>query len=380
MSTDFFIFAAEPSADHHGAKLIEALLSLHPSLKITAVAGPQMRKLPIKTIMDMEAFQVMGFQDVILSLPKLIRQFYQIKRYILKEKPKASVLIDYAEFNQRMATSLRSAHFHGKLIHYICPSIWAWRPGRKQKLEKDLDLLLLIFPFEADLFRQGPLPTQYVGNPSYTQRLIEKEHRADPSRDPDLLGIFPGSRQSEIINNLPFQLKLASLLSLPFKISAASPQLEALIEKILYEHEPSLKADKCIVPSEKSIDLMLSCHSALACSGTVTLELALRELPTLVSYQLSFLNYFLIHHIFRVRRKHYCLANIVAEQSIFPEFYGKNLCPHKAVESLKELQKGGKREEVISLCQELCKVFSKKNASMEAAKSCLQEIFYSSDF
>ncbi|MBS0627154.1 MAG: lipid-A-disaccharide synthase, partial [Verrucomicrobia bacterium] len=145
---DLFIFAGEPSGDLHGEALIQNLRSLHPEITISGVGGPKMRAAGLDSILEMEQFQVMGFIAVFLSLPKLIRYFYFLAKTILFLKPKAVLFIDYPGFALRLERHLKKKHFKGKIIHYICPSVWAWGKKRIPLMEKTLDLLISIFPFE----------------------------------------------------------------------------------------------------------------------------------------------------------------------------------------------------------------------------------------
>ena len=162
MSSDLFIFVGEKSADLHGEKILQALKQLDPALHISGVAGPRMRKVGIECILPMEDFQVMGFIDVFLALPKLVRQFYFVADQILSSNPKAVLFIDYPGFNLRMAKHLRKKGYKGKLCHYICPSVWAWGKKRIPLMAKHLDLLLTILPFEKNYFADTDLQVAYV--------------------------------------------------------------------------------------------------------------------------------------------------------------------------------------------------------------------------
>ena len=164
-SMRLFIFAGEVSGDSHGASLVKALKEKKPNIVITGVAGPKLRKEGITGPLVMENFEVMGFTDVILSLPRLIKQFYVTRNYILKENPDAVILIDYPGFNLRMAKALREKKYQGKIIQYISPSVWAWGSHRIIQMEKTLDLLMTIYPFEGAFFSHTSLKVNYVGSP-----------------------------------------------------------------------------------------------------------------------------------------------------------------------------------------------------------------------
>jgi len=160
-----FFFAGEPSGDVHGASLIEALLKKDPTLQIYAVAGPKMRTYPIHCIEEMERFKVMGFTDVVSSLPKLTSLFFSLRKTILQLAPTAVITIDYPGFCLRLQSALHRKKYPGKQIHYICPTVWAWGKARIQKMANTLDLGLCILPFEPSHFASTTLAMEYVGHP-----------------------------------------------------------------------------------------------------------------------------------------------------------------------------------------------------------------------
>ncbi len=254
---DLFILAAEQSADLQGSKLIEEILRIDPTLRIAAVAGPRMRKLPIETLFPMENLQVMGFIDVIFALPKIMRQFFAIRKTILEINPKAVICIDYPGFNLRLERSLRKKGFQGKLIHYICPTVWAWGKKRIPLMENHLDLLLTLFPFEKNCFSPEKLRVEHVGHP-----LISAIPPQTPKRE-NLLALFPGSRTSEIERNLPLQLAVAKKLqaedpSMAIAISISHIEKETQIQRLAHNFPCRF------APPDKSYSLMQSAKLAIA--------------------------------------------------------------------------------------------------------------------
>jgi lipid-A-disaccharide synthase len=331
MSCDLFVFAGEVSGDLHGGPLLESLLKLRPDLKIAGVCGPKMR--PFATcVMPMEKFQVMGFVDVILALPKLARQFFQVRNAILELQPKLVLLIDYPGFNLRMAASLRKKGFKGKIVHYICPSVWAWGKKRIPHMAKTLDALLTIFPFEAKLFEKTPLEVIYVGHP-LTQKIPP---RTRPHQTPKRIALFPGSREKEIRRNFPLQLEVAKRLlqenpSLTFTTSIADPRFSPLLHTLLAEANVP-----CTFTSDSQA-LMQQADFAIAKSGTVTLELALHVIPTVVIYAISKLDTFIAGTILRIHLPFYCIVNIVMGKEVFPELIGPQLTPETLYTTTKSL-------------------------------------------
>ncbi|HSX38784.1 MAG TPA: lipid-A-disaccharide synthase [Chlamydiales bacterium] len=366
-----FILAAESSGDVHGAALIEELLRLRPNLKIAAVGGPRMRSLPIQVLFPMERLQVMGFIDVVAALPRIAQQFFVIRRAILSLNPKAVVCIDYPGFNLRLETSLRKKGYRGQLIHYICPTIWAWGKKRIPKMAKTLDLLLTLFPFEKKYFSSTHLPVAYVGHPLIAQ--IPPPPASSEKKK--ILGLFPGSRQAEVLRNFPLQLAAAKKLAaldhtLEIAVSVADKNLEPLMRA------QSIDTEITFYPFEQNYEFMKQTKVAIATSGTITLELALHTVPTIVNFAIHPIDLFLAQKIFRINLPFYCIVNIILSKQIFPELFGPNLHLQALNFWAQKLWFDAKvREEIRSGCRELRNAFGERQASREAAQAILETVY-----
>jgi len=378
-----FIFAGEPSGDLHGSHLIKALRKHLPHALLDGVPGPKMRIEKMQGLFSMEDFEVMGFSDVILALPKLYRQFYKIHAHILATKPDAVILIDYPGFNLRMAKKLRQSGYSGKIIHYISPSVWAWGRHRVKDMANTLDALLTIFPFESACFSDTSLNVTYVGNP--LSEYINKHPYDDQWRQnlgiaPDchLTALFPGSRRSEIERNLPIILDATSKLKeqnpqMLFGISCTNPITQAHIESIAKRYPKHLQSALHFIPKQYTYELMRDSRTAIAKSGTVTLELALHQRPTIVIYKLTFLNRCYGKYVLKVNLPHYCIVNILAEKRIFPEIIESGLTPQNLFEKFNRLNSEGEiRSECIQNCRQITSLLGNINASGNAAKAILE--------
>lgn len=380
MSCDLFIFAGEKSGDLYGEKLLESLKALYPTLRIAGVGGPRMRAQGMLSVLPMEEFQVMGFIDVFLALPKLILKFYMIARTILEFNPKAVLFIDYPGFNLRMARHLRKKGYQGKLCHFICPSIWAWGKKRIPFMAKYLDLLLSILPFEKEYFRATTLDVAFVGHP-LIQRFKEYPYQSLPlPKDRKTIAVFPGSRQKELIRNFPLYLKTCRRLKeihpdLFFAISVSDEKYRSLIESMIVESGLNIGADFALFPVEATYNLMKHAHAAIAKSGTITLELALHGVPTVVTYGISKLDLIIARDILRIRLPHYCLVNIIAKDTVFPELFGPNFTEESLLMHCEEMiGNEKKRKHCQEQCDTLCQNMQDKNANLEAARLILAAI------
>ncbi len=363
--TDLFIFAGEASGDLLGYELLTALPQ---HLNIAGVGGPKMRSANFHAILPMEDFRVMGFVDVFFALPRLLKKLVLLRQKILEMNPQVVLLIDYAEFNLRLAESLRKHGYTGKICHFVCPSVWAWGKGRIPRMAKNLDLLLTLFPFEPQFFAHTKLTTRYVGHP-LAERIAKTSYDPNFQVPGKCVAIFPGSRKKEILRNLPKQLKVAQKLAqenpdLFFGISVADQAFVPLVK------QSGLNAE--LIPPEKTYDLMKAAHLAIAKSGTVTLELALHHVPTVVTYAISPLDLFIARSLLKIDLPHYTLVNIIQEEEVFPELFG----PHFTEENLFDkvthfLEDDQARKKCQEKCQELARTLGETCAKEEAARAIL---------
>lgn len=370
-----FIFSGEHSGDMHGAALVSSLRSALPQLHVEGVAGPCLRKEGIDVFMNMEEFAVMGFTDVLKALPRLYSRFRKIRAHILKSNPEIVVLVDYQDFNLQLARSLRKGGYRGKLIQYISPTVWAWRAGRAKALANYFDALFTIFPFEPKYYSHTPLKALYIGNPT-------KEHIRSHSYDSSwksalglpnspLVALFPGSRRSELSHNLPLHLKAAEALyaidnSLSFALSCTSEHLLPFILGACKKCSLIEGKNLFIVPRDYSYELMRDSTLALAKSGTVTLELALHQTPTVVTYKISKMQQFIAKQLLRIRLPFYCIANILANREIYPEFIGASLNENTIALTLDSMRKN-RRNELAASCSEVNRLLTDASPGPTAA-------------
>lgn len=333
-----------------------------------------MRAVGMESFMKMEEFEVMGFIDVLSALPKLYRHFKAIKKEILSAKPKGIVCIDYPGFNLRLAKALKRSCSDAKRIHYICPTVWAWGKRRIPQMEKSLDELLTILPFEPEIFSQKKLSASYVGHP-LVSRIRSHEYDRNwrdeygISDKQQILSIFPGSREKELLRNFPLQLKVAKRIQKEF------PDLKIAISCSDKKYLPLLDKETLIIDEKHTYELMRGSHFAFATSGTVTLELALHHIPTVVTFAIRPIDVFIAQNIFRINLPHYALPNIIGKHEIFPELFGPNLTENNLYEmGVEFLMSEYKRSLCIEQCYSLKKALGEKDASLESARAILELI------
>ena len=369
---DLFIFSGESSGDLHGEALLKSLYALNPHLNIMGVGGPRMRKAGLQNLLQMEQFQVMGFIDVFLAFPKIARHFYFLAKEILKANPKIVVFIDYPGFALRLEKYLKKNGFQGKITHYICPSIWAWGKKRIPLMENTLDILFSIFPFEKNYFTPT-FRVEYIGHP-LVSRIQEHFYKPLPwAYGKKVISLFPGSRKKEIARNLPLQLKaLKKLLEKDSEsigaISLSQENFTPLFLQYLTAEGLTLGESIRLVSASESYELMANSFMALAKSGTVTLELALHKIPTVVIYGISALDLFIAKDLLRISLPFYCIVNISAQKEVFKELIGPNATEENlSKEAEKLFEDSNYRQEKIQLCQEVALSLGNSRASENAA-------------
>jgi lipid-A-disaccharide synthase len=331
-----FIFAGEVSADLYGKEIINQLKQKVPDLEFFGVGGPSMELAGFKSFMPMSNFQVMGISSVIKRLPWLFLHFFKLKSKIINKKPLLCLFIDQPDFSMRLARSLRKAHFSGKIVQFVAPTVWAYRKKRAEALAKDFDLLLTLFPFEKEHFAHTSLKTVWVGHP-----IVEIMDEALLPEKEQLVTIFPGSRPQEIVKNLEKQLEAACRFSqllpkLQIAISLANEAFEPWVIKVIEKARKKTGYTNAIslFSFADRHKLMQRASFALAKSGTVTLELALNQVPTVVTYELSALNRFVAKYIFKLNIPFFCIVNILKQKEVFFELIKTKVTPQDILDKL----------------------------------------------
>jgi len=320
---DIFVLCGELSGDILGHSLLKDIADKY---SIEGVLGPNLKTLPIKEIASMECFNFMGLSKPLASIYGIVSAFRKVKKRILSQNPKLVMLIDLPDINLFMARSLRRAGFKGKIIQVVCPTIWAWRKGRKKTLEKYYDHLFCLFPFEKKLFEGSPLKVSYIGHP-----LNSLSPRSEKERG-KIIAVFPGSRKQEVQSLLPDFMKICKEHpEYKIHISVAKEKLRPIIEDITKDSEVTLY-------NPDQVDKLIDTASvALSKNGTINLHLALSHIPQITCYRVSPFELFVGKHIFRINLPFFSLPNIILEKSVFPELIGPNATFEKIKNSFDKL-------------------------------------------
>ena len=365
-----YFVAGEVSGDNHGAALMSSVRRLNPNLNFIGRGGPQMRAIAGDRFVDwLDQAAVLGLWEVIKKYRYFRAQFAQTLREITEGKPDAIVLIDYPGFNLRLGRALRQKFPTQKLIYYVSPQIWAWNRGRIAQMARYLDLMLCIFPFEAELYNKSGLRTEFVGHPMI-DRL--RSAKIDTARKSNLIGLFPGSRRREIRKIFPVMIQTAKELlrskpDLRFEVAAASRKLSAEIREMAQD-SPEFR----IIVDETS-GVMQRAFAGIIASGSATLEAAYFRLPFVLVYKVAWPTYLAARMVVKV--KHLGMPNVLADKEIVPEFVQQHAQPEAIADSVIQLiDDVAARQKMISAFDSIIAKLGAGGASDRAARAIVNEL------
>lgn len=333
-----YVIAGEPSGDVIGARLIEALRA-GGDIEVSGIGGPEMAASGLVSLFPYGELAVMGLTEVLPSVPRILRRIRKTARDIEKRKPDVIVTIDSPGFVFGVIRRLKSRNC--PRVHYVAPTIWAWRAGRVKKFRKHFDHLLALFPFEPPLFEAAGLDCSFVGHPiaegavaSGDGVAFRKHHGI--GNEEQVLCLLPGSRRGEVSRLGPIVSEVVSSLAksnpdLRIVVPAAPNVREAVDALSATWASNVLVVDGAL----ERYDAFAAADIALAASGTVTLELAYAGVPTVVIYKLGKLTGEIARRMIRV--EHASIVNIVAGRSVFPEFLQSRCRPALITESVRGL-------------------------------------------
>lgn len=319
-----FIIAGEASGDLLGGRLMQSLKNMTAGeVEIHGVGGTTMQDEGLKSLFPMEDLSVMGLSEVVPQIPKILKRKRQTVNQIISLQPDVVITIDAPDFCFRVVKDLKARDFTKPCVHYVAPSVWAWRPGRAKKIADLVDHLLCLLPFEPPYFERHGLPTTYVGHSVVEGGVLDGDgqrfrQQHGISSAETVLTLLPGSRNGELDRHLDLFLETAKAAE---KYCGACvcvlptlPHFRARLEDAVAKHQ--LKSVIVDTTAEK-YDAFAASNAALAASGTVTLELAVANVPTVVAYRMAPITSFIAKRV--VKTKYVSLVNVIMDQPVVPE-------------------------------------------------------------
>jgi lipid-A-disaccharide synthase len=369
MSLRVLLVAGEPSGDLHGAALVAQLRARRPALEVVGIGGPRLRAAGMRVLVDTEHVATMGFTETFGTLGRLVRAYRTVVRALDVERPNLVVLIDYPEFNLRIA---RQAKRRGiPVFYFVAPQVWAWRKGRIRTIGARVDKLAAVFPFEPAVYnRNGRVLAEFVGHPLLdvvrpSRGRAETRARYGLDAERPLLALLPGSREKEVGFLFRAMCEAAALLA-PDGWQAIAALAEALGPGDL---EAALAGAAVPVPiaHNDTYNVVAAADAAIVASGTATLESALLGCPMVIVYRLAPLTYWIARRLVDV--PWIGMPNLVLQRGVFPELIQDAVTPAAMADAVRDVHR--RRAEVHAALAELRAALGTPGAAGRAADLAL---------
>jgi lipid-A-disaccharide synthase len=324
----YYIIAGEASGDLHGGNLIKALHRQDAQATVRCWGGDHMEAAGAVLVKHYRDLAFMGFVEVLMHLRTILRNIDFCKKDIAAFRPDVLVLVDYPGFNMRIAGWAKQQGI--KVVYYISPQVWAWKENRVKKIKRDVDLMLVILPFEVDFYKKWSFDAEYVGHPLVEVIQHEKENvPVVPVSEKPVIALLPGSRAQEIKVKLPIMLRAVKHFpGYRFCVAGAPAQPDALYKELIGNEE-------VLLIRNQTYNLLKQSKAALVTSGTATLETALFGVPEVVCYKGNPVSYWLARKLIKV--KYISLVNLIMDKPVVTELIQDQLTEDNLVTELNKL-------------------------------------------
>jgi len=368
-----FVLTGEPSGDKLASTLILKLKLEYPEIEYLSVGGTHLKNLGIKSIFDLKEITYLGFTSVLLNIFKIRSKINKTVDEIVKFNPDILLSVDSPDFTLRVAERVKRINNKIKTIHYVAPQVWVWRKNRVKKIKKFIDHILLLFEFEKKYFDEENINNTFVGHP-----LIERNQNNKTiidnilPKNKKIISIFPGSRNSETNVLLPILLDFVKLMNQKHKeyffyIHATEENKSLILEKL-----KNLKFDNVDIVSEENIKSKILSKSifAVSKSGTVSLQICNYNVPSIIIYKLSFINFMIFKMLVNVKFAN--IINIINNREVIPELLQKECNADEIYRSVIYLLKNPELiKKQVSECSKTLEGIRSKTSSTGEASSIL---------
>jgi len=365
-----FVLTGEPSGDKLASTVVSKLKVKNPDIEYLSVGGAHLKKLGVVSIFDLKDITYLGFTSVLLNIFKIRNKINKTVDEIIKFNPDILFSVDSPDFTLRVAEKVKKINNNIKTIHYVAPQVWVWRKNRVKKIKKFIDHMLLLFNFEKKYFDEENIKNSFVGHP-----LIEKNDNVKTtldniiSKDKKIISLFPGSRKSETKVLLPILLDFIKLmnkrnLDYSFVFHATDENREFIINKIKNTNLVNID----VVSEENIKDQVLSNSIfAVSKSGTISLQISSANIPSIIIYKLSYINFMIFKLLVNVKFAN--IINIINDKEIIPELLQKECNPEEIYKTVIYFLKNPEliEKQLIDCGKTLEGIKSKSSSSSEAA-------------
>jgi lipid-A-disaccharide synthase len=369
------LVAGEPSGDALGADLIADLSKIYPGASFIGIAGPRMQAAGCQSLFPMETLSVMGIAEVLPKLPAILSVRKKLLDTLIPNPPDVFIGIDAPDFNLPVERALKKRGI--KTVHYVSPTVWAWREKRVLSIKKSTDLMLCLFPFEPAVYEKYGMKAAFIGHPAAERlRLSTADHamRAQLGYGPDdlVLAILPGSRSMEIKHLAPLFIAVADWLhqkypTIKFVIPAVNERIKDEIVAIFRQLPFTFNADLLVGSSDRVMD---AADIVLCTSGTTTLEAMILNKPMVVAYKMSRFNWWLAQRLVKV--KYVALPNLLADKPMVPEYVQNDANIYNVTQAVEQWIAMPDRAEHCKALYEPYNRQLSQHASQQAAKAIAQ--------
>ena len=365
-----FVLTGEPSGDKLASTVVSKLKVKNPDIEYLSVGGAHLKKLGVVSIFDLKDISYLGFTSVLINIFKIRNKINKTVDEIIKFNPDILFSVDSPDFTLRVAEKVKKINNNIKTIHYVAPQVWVWRKNRVKKIKKFIDHMLLLFNFEKKYFDEENIKNSFVGHP-----LIEKNDNVKTtldniiSKDKKIISLFPGSRKSETKVLLPILLDFIKLmnkrnLDYSFVFHATDENREFIINKIKNTNLVNID----VVSEENIKDQVLSNSIfAVSKSGTISLQISSANIPSIIIYKLSYINFMIFKLLVNVKFAN--IINIINDKEIIPELLQKECNPEEIYKTVIYFLKNPEliEKQLIDCGKTLEGIKSKSSSSSEAA-------------
>ena len=366
------VIAGEASGEAHAARMVTALKRIAPDITVSGIGGDNMRVAGVDIMVDFSKLAVMGLVEVIKRYRKIKHIFNDTVASLASNQPDLLVLVDYPGFNLRLAAKAKKLGI--PVLYYISPKIWAWRAGRINTIKRVVDHMMVLFPFEVPLYQRALVPVTCVGHPlvdeiKATLNKEQAKNKAGFDATCRVVGLFPGSRRSEVEALLPVMVQAAEKIArhhdVSFVIPVAAGLNNALFERILAQTTLPIR-----LVSGNIYQLIPACDAIVAASGTVTLEIALLSVPHFIVYRASPLTYSILSRFVTI--PYVGLCNIVTGKNLVTELLQNDVTATRLEHTLCQLLTRSDSQQIANhVCQQVAAALGPKGGAENAARQVI---------
>lgn len=378
MSKNLLVVAGEISGDMHAARVMEAVRERAPDITCWGIGGDELRAAGVEILYDARDMAVLGLWEVLKRYGFFRRVFHDLLRQLEERKPDAVLLVDYPGFNMRFARQAKRREV--KVLYYICPQVWAWHRSRIQRMAELVDRLMVIFPFEVDVFKDTTVPVDFVGHPlvNTARKALEEPLASLPWGWPisERIALLPGSRRQEMERLLPPMLEAAQILErkiadVSFLVAAPTERMADLARAIIEQapHRPA----RIEVVTGQTRQILRQARAAMVASGTATIETTLMGCPMIIVYKAAALTYWFGKRLIRV--PYLGMVNIVADRPLCPEFLQHEVQPEPMAAAVAALlEDGPARSAMLEGLQDVARRLGEEDSAVKTADIVLKEL------